>query len=49
MWWSVELTESGSIYIQPTEFRRKHGAKGKVLIPACLYHIADAIKNENNV
>lgn len=48
MWYSVELLENGSIFIQSTLDRLKNGAKGKVLLPNCLLAIALNIKQENN-
>ena len=47
MRYSVEILENKKIYIQETNQRLKHGAKGKVLLPHCIKLVADNIKNEN--
>jgi hypothetical protein len=47
MWYSVELLESGKIFIQKSSDRDKHGPKGKVLIPNCLFKVAKQIESEN--
>lgn len=49
MWYSVELLETGEIFIQKTKERIKHGAKGKVLLPNCLLSFAKAIQLENQI
>lgn len=46
-WYSVELLEDNTIFLQPTNERLKHGAKGKVLIEQCLPTVAMKIKQEN--
>ena len=48
MWYSVELLESGSLFVQSVEQRKKHGCKGKVLITSCLYEAANQIREENS-
>lgn len=48
MWYSVELLEDKSIFIQSTKERIKHGAKGVVLLPHCLKEWALNIQRENN-
>jgi hypothetical protein len=47
MWYSLERLESGEWYIQSTEQRLKHGAKGKALLLHCTYQLALAIIQEN--
>jgi hypothetical protein len=49
MWYSVELLNNREIFIQTTEQRLKHGAKGVVLLPHCLYSVALQIQLENKV
>lgn len=46
MWYSVELLETGEIYVQTTRSLFLHGAKGMVLLH-CTYQIAVNIQNEN--
>lgn len=48
MWYSVELLENNTIFIQPTSMRLKHGAKGKVLLSNCLLKTAKDIVKENS-
>lgn len=48
MWYSVELVQDKTIFIQTTADLRKHGPKGKVLLPHCLYDIAIQIQREND-
>lgn len=48
MWYSVELLENNTIFIQPTTMRLKHGAKGKVILSNCLLKTAKQIQIENS-
>jgi hypothetical protein len=49
MWYSVEILENKEIFVQKTEQRLKHGAKGVVLLPHCTKKFAENIKNENTL
>ena len=46
-WYSVELLEDKTIFLQPTNERLKHGAKGKILIEKCLPTVAMRLKEDN--
>lgn len=48
MWYSVQLLQDGSIFIEKSITTKKHGPKGKVLIPCCLYYVAVNIQQENS-
>lgn len=48
MYYSLEILETGKMFIQSIKDRLKHGAKGKVLLPNCLLSIALKIKEENS-
>jgi hypothetical protein len=47
MWWSLELLEDGSLFMQETRQLFRHGAKGKVLLSHCLKFVGEQIINEN--
>jgi hypothetical protein len=48
MWYSVEILKNKQIFIQKTNERLKHGAKGVVLLPHCTKVFAENIKYENS-
>lgn len=48
MWYSVQILADRSIHIEPSNFTKKHGPIGKVLINYCLYPVALRLQEENS-